>query len=123
MPAAEEAAVRRQRGRVRRFQHQVPRRVDERGFLLRVAAPQHEYDRLGVGVDLRDDPVGELLPAALAVRGGSAHFDREHAVQEKNALLRPMLEEPVLRGLNAEVAFQLLENVDQARRRLDTRLH
>ena len=122
MPAAEEAAVRRQRRGVRRLEHEVPRLVDELRLLLRVAAPQHEHDRLFLGIHLADDPVGEALPPALAVRRGLAHFDRQHAVEQEHALLRPMFEKAVALRPDAEVALQLLVDVDEARRRADPRL-
>ena len=103
MPAAEEAAVRRQRRRVRRLQHEVLGRVDERRLLLRVAAPQHEHDRLCLRVDLADDRVGEALPAAVAVRGRAAHLDGQHAVEQQHALARPMFEQAVAGPRDAEV--------------------
>src|SRR4029450_9560203 len=101
----------------------MPVLVDERRLLLRVAAPQHEDDRFRPGIDDADDGVGEPLPAAVPMRGGAAHFDRQYAVQQQHALRRPMLEEAMPRWADAEVALQLLEDVDEARRRADIGRH
>src|SRR4029079_7337294 len=103
---------------MRGFQDEVLGAVDERRLLLRVAAPQHEDDRRLARIDLADDRVGELLPAAVAVRGGAAHLDRQHAVEEKYALLRPMFEEAVAWPFDAEVALQLFVDILEARRGL-----
>src|SRR4029453_14265724 len=55
MPTTEEPAMRGQRRRMRRFQHEVARGIDNGRFLLRVAAPEHEHDRGGASVHLPND--------------------------------------------------------------------
>src|SRR5215467_13219170 len=117
MPATAESTVRRQRRGMRRLQDQMPRWVDEGRLLLGIAPPQHEHDRLGLGVHLSNDPIGESLPAAIAMRSGTAHLHSQHTVEQQHALLRPMFEEAVPGRLYADVALKLLEDVDEAWRR------
>src|SRR4051794_11582860 len=123
MAAPEEAAVSRQGRRMGCLQDEVTRRVDEGSLLLRIAAPEHEHDRCRPRVHLLDNAVGEALPTTLAVRGGAAHFDRQHAVEQQYPLVCPMLEKAMARLLYAEVAFELLVNVDEARRGPDSGPH
>src|SRR4030095_12789429 len=101
----------------------MPALVDEGRLLLGRARPQHEDDRIRFRIDDADDSIGEPLPPAVTVRGGAAHFDRQHAVQEQYALGGPMFEADVASRSDAEVAFQLLEDVDEARWRPDFRRH
>src|SRR5579864_234881 len=102
MPAAEEAAVRRQWGGVRSPQDEVTRTIHKRGLLLRMASPQHEDDRLVFRVHLGNDAVGEAFPAALAVGCRAAHFHGKDAVEQQHALFRPMLEEAVAHPFNSK---------------------
>ena len=86
---AEEAVVGRQRRRVRRLDDRVPGRVDERLLAAGVAAPEDEHDRVVLGVDGRDDLVGERLPARALVRRRLAGAHGQRRVEQQHALARP----------------------------------
>ena len=122
-PAAEEAVMRGERRGMRGADHQMaaaPGAVpDERRLLLRIAAPQDEDDRIGLGRDRADHGIGECLPAAILVARGHAHLHRQHRIEQQHALRRPMFEETVRRPRDAEIGIELLEDVDQARWRAD----
>ena len=108
---------------MRGLEHEVLRRSDELGLAARVAAPEQEHDRLLVVVQLFDHVVGEGRPAEVLVAVRLSGADGERSVEHENALLCPLGERTVLGRLDAEVAFQLLEDVLEARRQLDARLH
>lgn len=74
-------------------------------------------------VQLFDYMVGEGRPAEvfMAVRLPAAYG--QSRVQHEHTALRPLGERAVLGRYNAEITLQLLEDVLQARRRLNTRLN
>ncbi|KAG1435407.1 hypothetical protein G6F57_021141 [Rhizopus arrhizus] len=74
MPAAEEAAVGRQRRRMRRLQHAMAAGVDDLALLLRIGAPEHEHQAFAFAVEHVHHVVGEALPAPPLVRAGLALF-------------------------------------------------
>src|SRR5258706_13497450 len=55
MPAAEETAMRRERGRMRTAQHQVLFRIGKSNLFLRITPPEHEYQALAFPVEQIDD--------------------------------------------------------------------
>ena len=60
MTTTEEPVVGGQGRRVRRFQHQVTRGVDEGSLSLRIGAPQYENHFLAFIVDLANDRIGSI---------------------------------------------------------------
>src|SRR3546814_7591203 len=76
-----------------------------------------KHHRTGLRIDLRDDGIGELLPAFALMRRGLAHLYCQNAVQKQYTLTRPMLKKAVTRRRNTQVALQFLVDVDQGRRR------
>ncbi len=121
--AAEKAIVRRQRRGMHAFEHKVLRCSDEFLFAAGIAAPEQKDDRLLMLVQLFDYMVGEGRPAEvfMAVRLPTAYG--QSRVQHEHTALRPLGERAVLGRYNAEITLQLLEDVLQARRRLNTRLN
>ena len=63
MPAPQKPIVCGQWGGVCRLQHEMTAGIHERRLLLRIRSPQHEDDRLLLGVDGADDFIGEFFPA------------------------------------------------------------
>ncbi len=80
-----------------------------------MAAPQDEHDVVGLVADGPDHPVGERLPALALVRRGLPGAHGERGVEQQHALACPVLEVPMRRDRDAEVARQLLVDVDQRR--------
>ncbi|KAG0935813.1 hypothetical protein G6F31_015851 [Rhizopus arrhizus] len=89
MPAAEEAAVGRQRRRMRRLQHAMAAGVDDLALLLRIGAPEHEHQAFAFAVEHVHHVVGEALPAPPLVRAGLALFHGQHRIEQQHAALRP----------------------------------
>ena len=121
--AAEEAAMRRQRARVRRTEDQMLRAVDAGAFRLGVAAPENEGDRLLPRVQRLDDAVRERLPPLPLVRVRLPAAHGQHRVEEQHALLRPRSQVAVVRNRRADVVPQFFENILQRRRCRHPRLH
>lgn len=63
MMIAEEPAMRRQRGGVRRGKHEVARAVDYSPFSYCIRAPQEENHIVELLADGSDSSIGESLPA------------------------------------------------------------
>jgi hypothetical protein len=83
---------------------------------LRVAAPEDRHAR-ATALDQRGDrALGDLLPAAAAVRGRLAGPDRQDPVEQHHALVRPAGQVAVLRRHDADVVAQLQVDVDEAPR-------
>ena len=74
---------------MRRSEHLVPLAVDDLPFLLCVATPEQEHEMLALGTERADDRIGKALPATALMGSRLAAFDRQHAVEQKDALLRP----------------------------------
>ncbi len=83
-------------------------------LFLRIGAPEDEHYRAVLPRDEFDHRVRKLLPAALLVRSRLAHFHRQHAVEQQNALLGPMGKVAMARRIDAEVRLHLLVDVDKA---------
>ena len=90
--------------------------VDQRLLAARRRAPQDEHDVLGLVVDRADDLVGERLPPSALVGRGLPGAHGQRGVEQQHALACPGLEVAVCRDGSAEVARQLLVDVDQRRR-------
>src|SRR5713226_4386802 len=118
MPATEESAMRRERRRMRTFQHQVFPGVDKRTLFLRVAPPEHKHQALAFAVEHVDDCVRELLPALVLMAPGFPGFHGERRIEQEDALLRPMGKMSVIRRLDSQIIFQLDENILQAGRNI-----
>ena len=88
-----------------------------------IGAPQHEHDRIWLVIHAPNNRVGKLFPSFPAMRSGLGHFDRQDAVQQQHALLRPMLQKAIGRTAYAEIAFEFLVNIRKAWRRPDARRH
>src|SRR5712691_3931236 len=123
MPAAEKSAMRRERRRMRPFQHQVFPGVDKRALFLRVAPPEDEHQALALAVEHVDDGVGELLPALVLMAPGFPGFHGERCVEQEDALLRPASKMAVIRRLYPQIIFQLDEDILQAWRNIHSRPH
>src|SRR2546430_12437706 len=87
MPAAEESAVRRQRGRMRALQHQVFPRIDEGPLPLRIAPPEHEHQALALAVERVDDHIRKALPTLVLMAAGSPGLHGKRRVEQEHALL------------------------------------
>ena len=80
---------------------------------LRRGAPKHIYDRPVLLLHRLYDRVRELFPSMTSVGIRLMSPDRQHRVQEQDALLRPLGETPGLRHLTAHIIVQFPEDVDQ----------
>ncbi|MPM48974.1 hypothetical protein SDC9_95701 [bioreactor metagenome] len=123
-PAAEKAAIGRQRRRMGRLQHRVTIFIDQCPLALRRSAPQDENHSMVQPVHRADHRVGERFPAEITVgiRGMSPH--RKHCVQQQHALPRPSAQIAALRlPQPAEIVGQLLIDIAQARRQLHAVRH
>src|SRR6266508_6240720 len=123
MPAAEKSAMRRERRRMRTFQHQVLPGVDKRALFLRVAPPEHEHQALALAVEHFDNGVRELLPTLVLMASSSPGFHGERCIEQEDALLRPVSKMAVIRRLDPQIIFQLDENILQAGRNIHSRPH
>ena len=108
--------MRRQRRRMRGFQQVVPISCDMCGFLLRVAAPEHENQVFAAVRQALHERVGKLLPAPALMGSGLRVLHTEHRVEQQYALLRPMGEiaryMPHIKGL-PKVLLNLSVNIAQ----------
>src|SRR5882672_3424153 len=84
MPAAEKSAMRRQRRRMRAFEHQVFARVDKGPLLLRIAPPKHKHQTFALAVERIDDDVRKLLPALVLMAAGSTGFHGERRIEQEH---------------------------------------
>lgn len=123
MMVAEETAVGRQRGRMRRTQDEVARGVYQLRLALRVAAPEYEHDVVSVGRQLAYYGVGKLLPTPLLVAAGHMRAHRQRGIEQQHALLCPAHEVSAAWHGHAEVALYLLEYVDKRRRKRHAIVH
>ena len=106
------------------FEHKVLRCSDEFLFAAGIAAPEQKDDRLLMLVLNFSiyGPVKVVQPRFyMAVRLPAAYG--QSRVRHEHTALRPLGERAVLGRYNAEITLQLLEDVLQARRRLNTRLN
>ena len=118
--AAEEAAVGRQGRGVWGGEDEVLAGVDE-GFLGDgIAAPEQEDESVATGGEFADGGIGELLPAVALVRACLVGADGEGGVEQQHPLVGPSGEVARSEGDGgAEVAVDLLDDVDQRRRHGD----
>lgn len=73
------------------FKNEVFGAVDNFTLFLSVATPEEENEG---GFEFREDlngGIGELFPAFVLVGAGVASTDGESGIEEKNALLGPMI--------------------------------
>lgn len=111
--ATEEAAICRERGRMRSLEDEVSRSVNERSFFLRMRSPQHEHYRVSRAVKPLDHFVSKALPANFTMRLGLTLFDGETSVEKKDPLFRPRAKTSVARRIDPEVVLKLFEDVNQ----------
>ena len=111
MAATEEAAVRRERARMRRGQLHVDRVRDDIRLFPRVRAPKQEHDGLVLAVKLLYHAVGENFPAHAPMAVRLVLADGQHRVQQQHALLRPMRQAAVRGRDEADIALQLLIDI------------
>jgi len=90
MPAPEEAVIRGQRARVRAGKLDVSRICDNLRLCSCICAPEQEYNGRLLFVKLRNNAVGELLPALALVRVCLSLTDGENGIEHQHALLRPV---------------------------------
>lgn len=98
---------------MRRAQHEMLALVHEGRLLLGIGTPEQKDDRVAFIVDGADDGVGEFFPALPLMRGGAGLFHRQHAVEQKHTLFRPAFQKTVTDRANAEIALQLLVDIDE----------
>src|ERR1700735_5366923 len=113
MTAADKPAMGRQWRRGYRTEHAVPAAVDQLPLALRVGTPQQEHQALALAVESVDRRIGEPLPPFALVRTGASVLDREHAVEQQHAAIRPWREATMVWPRDAQVALDLLEDVFQ----------
>src|SRR5690606_26729199 len=80
-----------------------------------IGTPEQEDDAAALVVHCADDGIGESLPLPALVRRSTRLFHRQHAVPEENTLPRPMLQEAMNGRRDAEIALQILVDVDVRR--------
>lgn len=76
----QKTTMRRQWRRVRRLEHQMPRRIDQSRLRLCVRAPEHEHQMRATLANHLDHSVGELLPASLGMGSCQALLHRQRGV-------------------------------------------
>ena len=62
MMVSEEATMGRQRRRMRRREHKMPRAVDKRAFLDGISTPKQKHQMLACGSEMRNHGVGKRFP-------------------------------------------------------------
>lgn len=121
MLAAEKATVGRKRARVWGGEDQVPAVWGhQRLFLDGETAPEQEHQVFPHLREPLDDGVGKGLPADSRVACRLVGPHRQGGVQEQDALVGPAFQVPMLRGRNAKVVVEFLENVDEGGGRVDS---
>ena len=96
----------------------------QRALGLRMTAPQHEHTLVADACQMLQQAIGDALPAALGVAGCLTLLNRQHGVEQQHALLRPAFEiARRARQLLAELGFDFLVDVAQARRHTHTLRH
>src|SRR6516225_7301929 len=123
MPAANEAAIGRQRRGVRRLEHEMMAGVDQPPLGLGRAAPEQEDQTLAAAVEAVDDGIGEAFPALALMRAGAAALDRQHGVEQQYALSRPGQQAAMARSRSLQVALDLSKDVFERGRRRYARQH
>src|SRR5690606_3601083 len=113
MSAAEESTMRRQRRRMGGAQHAVPARIDDPALLLRIAAPQQEYQPFALTVEHFDDVVGESFPALALMRPGTPLLNGQYRIEQQHAPTRPRHQIAMVRWRDAQVALDFLVDVLQ----------
>mgnify|MGYP006916595373 CR=1 FL=1 len=123
MPAPEKAVVGGERRGVRAFEDEVFFRVDERLLAAGVAAPKQKDEMLLLLAQNLNDAVREPAPAAVCVGICLMLAHGERRVHEEHALVRPLGEIARPGRVEAQVAFELLEDIFERRRFFNAFLH
>ena len=101
------------------FEDEVSVRVDEGAFPLGVGAPEEEYEVLFFVGEVADDGVGEGFPAFVLMGACLVGAHGEGGVEEEDALVGPAFQIARCGDGNAEVVFNLFEDVLEGGRLLD----
>ena len=96
---------------MRRRQHPVSVRIDDFRLCSRMIAPQGERQAVVPTVQFEDDPVGKLLPPFASMTACHVSPHSQHRIEQQHALTRPMSEAAVIGRFNAEIRFDLFENI------------
>ena len=92
MFAPQKTAMGGQRGRMWRTQNEMPGRIDNLAFFLRVAAPQQENQMLSIVAQMLYDTICKGFPATPLMRGRLTRFNGQHTIQKNNAMLRSTIQ-------------------------------
>ena len=87
--AADESAIRRERTRVRGFEHEMSASVDELPFALGVTAPKHEHEMFTAFVECHDGGIGQFFPAFALITAGTMCLNGQRGIQQQHTLLHP----------------------------------
>src|SRR6185503_8757805 len=98
---------------MRRLEHAMAARVDQRALGLGITSPEQEGQPFTFAVQVIDDAVGEAFPALSLVRAGQAALDREHGIEQQYTLPRPRNQAAMIGTGDAEVPAYLAEDIHQ----------
>ena len=110
MPASEEGAAR-QRGWMRRFEHEVTGGIDERGLAPCEVSPQEEHDPVAALGNRADHGIGEFLPADAAVGGSLPRPDGQDRIEQQHYLPSPGLQDGAPAHPDGQGGLDFLEDV------------
>ncbi len=108
---------------MRRCQHQVTLAVDRSALLDRIGTPQQEHDTIALVIQELHHAIRKTLPALALVRSRPATLHRQHRIEQQHALGSPTFQVAIGRNCHAQVVRNLLVNVYQRGRCLDTVAH
>ena len=124
---AKETAMRRQRAGMRALDDQMmiasAKPAYTTGLLLRMAAPQDERRRQALPHHRRDAGIGNRIPSAPRMAARLARFDRQRVVEQQHALHGPARQVATNGSSDAQIGFDLLIDIAQARRQSHTFAH
>ena len=106
-----------------RLEHEVPFRVDDRPLALRIGAPKHKDHVVLLVGDLLDHTIGELLPPFVLVRTRLPFPHAQRGIEQEDALVGPSGKVAGLRERDMKVPLNLLEDIDERRRKLHPVIH
>lgn len=105
------------------LKHQIMLLVDHIGFAAGITAPQHIHQVLAVLRQRLNSGIGKLLPPQLRVTVGLMSANGKRCIQQQHALLGPTGEIARCGDRCTKVGLNLLEDILQRGRKLDTVLN
>lgn len=97
------------------FQHQMPRRINQWHFALRITPPEDKRHMRSAVADHLDHRVGELLPSSPLVRARLMLTNCECGIEQKHSLVGPSCEVAREGYVSADVVLDFLVDIHERR--------